>query len=160
MLLGVLSDSHDNVPLIKKAIQVLKEKGTELVLHAGDYVAPFAAKVILESFEQFLGVFGNNDGEKLILNKISNGNIKEGPRVEIVKDKRIFLAHDLSYWESLARSGDFDLIVSGHTHIAEIKRLGNTLIMNPGELGGWLYGRSTFGLVDLESMDAEIIELT
>lgn len=160
MLIGVLSDSHDNVPLIRKALGILKEKGAELLLHAGDFVAPFAVKVILESFERFLGVFGNNDGEKLLLNKISQGNIKEGPRIEVIQDKKIFLAHDLPFCDSLAKSGDFDLIITGHTHLAQIRRIGSALVLNPGELGGWLYGKSTFGMVDLDTMEAEIIELT
>jgi hypothetical protein len=34
-----------------------------------------------------------------------------------------------------------------------------TLIVNPGEVGTWLYGKSTLALVDLNKMEAEIIEL-
>jgi predicted phosphodiesterase len=35
----------------------------------------------------------------------------------------------------------------------------NTLIVNPGEVGTWLYGKSTAAIVDLNKMEAEIVEL-
>lgn len=159
MIAGVISDSHDNCHLIKRAVEVFKEKGVEIIFHAGDYVAPFSLRPLLESFQNLVGVFGNNDGEKLILAKASEGKIKEGPRTEIVAQKRILIGHDLPYRDSLARSGDFDLIISGHTHVPEVKRLGDTLLLNPGELGGWLYGKSTVAIVDLTLLEAEIITL-
>ena len=36
MLVGVMSDTHNHLPLIDKAVKKLDEK-VELVLHAGDY---------------------------------------------------------------------------------------------------------------------------
>jgi len=45
MKIGVISDTHDNLPLIEKAVKIFNEKGVKLVLHAGDYVALFVVKV-------------------------------------------------------------------------------------------------------------------
>lgn len=159
MLIGVLSDSHDNLPMIKKAVEVLKRRGVDLVLHAGDYVAPFSLKPLLDSFGQFIGVFGNNDGEKVVLGQISRGAIKDGPRAEIIGDKRILLGHDIPYAESIMKSGDFHLLISGHTHRPKAEKFGAGVILNPGELGGWLYGKSTMAIVDLDTLSPEIIEL-
>ncbi len=41
MLIGAISDTHDNLPKIEKAVQNLNEQKVGLVLHAGDYVAGF-----------------------------------------------------------------------------------------------------------------------
>ena len=41
MLIGAISDTHDNLPQIEKAVQILNEQKVGLVLHAGDYVAGF-----------------------------------------------------------------------------------------------------------------------
>jgi len=49
--------------------------------------------------------------------------------------------------------------VHGHDHVAKIAKVGGTLIVNPGEVGGWLTGRSSFGLLDTETLEAEIIDL-
>ena len=47
----------------------------------------------------------------------------------------------------------------GHTHQPEIRKEGQTLIINPGECGGWLYGKSTVAICDLKSQTAEMVEL-
>ena len=43
LLLGIISDSHDNLPKIDAAVAKLNASRVDLVLHAGDYCAPFAA---------------------------------------------------------------------------------------------------------------------
>ena len=47
MLIGVMSDTHDNVPLIEKAVALFNDRKVGFVIHAGDYVAPFALIIIL-----------------------------------------------------------------------------------------------------------------
>ncbi len=39
MILGIISDSHDNLPKLKKAVTLFNKKNVSLVLHAGDYIA-------------------------------------------------------------------------------------------------------------------------
>jgi predicted phosphodiesterase len=53
----------------------------------------------------------------------------------------------------------YRLVAYGHTHRASVQKLGDTLIVNPGESGGWLYGSSTVAIADLDALEAEIIEL-
>ena len=67
--------------------------------------------------------------------------------------------HEHHIIDALADSGHFDLVIYGHTHKPDIRKVRNTLIVNPGEVGTWLYGKSTAALVDLNKMEAEIIEL-
>ncbi|HIE47776.1 TPA: metallophosphoesterase, partial [Candidatus Bipolaricaulota bacterium] len=43
MLIGAVADTHDNLTLLRQALTLLKERGAELVLHAGDFVSPFVA---------------------------------------------------------------------------------------------------------------------
>ncbi|RLI45996.1 YfcE family phosphodiesterase, partial [Candidatus Bathyarchaeota archaeon] len=43
MLIGIMADTHDRLPLLDKAVKRLNEEKVKLVLHAGDYVAPFVA---------------------------------------------------------------------------------------------------------------------
>ncbi|MFQ6056041.1 MAG: metallophosphoesterase family protein [Methanosarcinales archaeon] len=47
----------------------------------------------------------------------------------------------------------------GHTHKNDIRKIHNTLVINPGEGGGWLYGDKTLAILDLEKMKAEIIRI-
>jgi putative phosphoesterase len=83
MLLGVIADTHDNLPKIEKAISVFNRKRVSLVLHAGDYIAPFSLLPFRKLNCDYLGVFGNNDGEREGLTKISEGRIRESERQEL-----------------------------------------------------------------------------
>jgi len=61
--------------------------------------------------------------------------------------------------DALANSGRFDIILSGHTHSMEIRKYKEVLIINPGELCGYLTDKPTFAIIDTETMKAEIIEI-
>ena len=65
MKIGVLSDSHDNVPMVKKAVELFNSEGVELVIHAGDFIAPFVVAAMGDLKCRVVGVFGNNDGERI-----------------------------------------------------------------------------------------------
>ncbi len=61
--------------------------------------------------------------------------------------------------DALAESGKFDIILSGHTHNMVNRKENGVLIINPGELCGYLTNKSTFAIIDTETMNAEIIEI-
>ena len=58
----------------------------------------------------------------------------------------------------IAKSGDYDIVVYGHTHEIDIQK-GESLLLNPGETGGWTTGKATVAVVDLETLEATIHEL-
>ena len=63
-LVGLITDTHDNKYAIEKAVTLFHEREVGLVLHGGDYIAPFNARWMADLTVPFVGVFGNNDGEK------------------------------------------------------------------------------------------------
>ena len=170
MKIAVVSDTHDHMNNILKAVSIINEKNVDALIHCGDYVAPFVKKWfdgLNESIKKnFYGVFGNNDGEKLFL-KQNLGQICEFAQNgnELIMElggKRIFASHmpRQQTIDALANSRSFDIILSGHTHYLSNKKLDNgTLVINPGEVCGYLTGKSTFAIIDTEKMESEIIEL-
>jgi putative phosphoesterase len=159
MKIGVISDTHDNIDRIKQAVALFNERNVSLVIHAGDFTSPFSLIPFRDLIAEYIGIYGNNDGDRLLLNERSKGKIHRQPHKFIYNDKRIVVMHEPDLVEDLAASGHFDMVVYGHTHRARIERLYNTLIVNPGEAGHWLYGKATVALVDIERMDGEIIGL-
>lgn len=158
MLIGIVSDSHDNLPAIRKAVEEFNNRDVSLVLHAGDYISPFAVEEFGRLNCELHGVLGNNDGEvEGIKEKIKKiGKIHEVPANLEVDGRKILLSHK-------PLDGDFtkifDLVVNGHTHQPKINKNNECLTVNPGECSGWLTGNKTVALVDLEEMEAEIITL-
>jgi len=160
MLVGVIADTHDNMNMLKKAVDLFNERGVERVLHAGDYIAPFTAREFQRLNCKLEGVFGNNDGEKFGLVKrfAGFGELHEGIHQLELNGKMIAITHYPDIAETLASRGSYDVVIYGHTHRAEIKQ-DKSLVINPGECGGWLEGESTVAILDLESMQAELVKL-
>jgi hypothetical protein len=96
----------------------------------------------------------------LLLQERAGGNIYNQPHIFKLQSRKIVVMHEHHVADALADSGHYDLVVYGHTHKADIRKIKNTLLVNPGEVSTWLYGKSTVALVDLEKMEGEIIELT
>jgi uncharacterized protein len=154
-----MSDTHDNLILLKKAIELFNDRKVGYVIHAGDYTSPFTLKLFKALKCKYAGIFGNNDGDKLLLSERAEGNIHNQPYIFTLEGRRIVVMHEHNVADALADSGHFDLVIYGHTHKPEVRKVNNTLVVNPGEVGSWLYGKATVALVDLEKMEAEIIEL-
>jgi hypothetical protein len=157
MILGILSDTHDNIPKIIKAVEFFNSKKVDFVFHAGDFVAPFTIDRMNGLACEWRGVFGNNDGEKNGLKAKSKGRIRHPPLRIKLKGRNVALVHDIKSLD-LAKDGS-DIIIFGHTHKPEVVLRPRRLIVNPGECGGWLYGRSTIALVDSDSLRARIIKI-
>ncbi|NPA06752.1 MAG: metallophosphoesterase [Chloroflexi bacterium] len=151
MHIAVLSDTHDNIWTLTRALPQLRT--ADIVLHAGDWVAPFILKRLAEGLAAPIhGVFGNNDGERRGLAALAN----QYDHVHLHGDfaflefggYRIAVVHYPELAQELARTGSWDLVVYGHNHQAREVRQGSTLLLNPGELFGGLTGRSSWALVD------------
>ena len=159
MLIGIMSDTHDNVTFTKKAIDLFNSRKVEFVIHAGDYTSPFTLKLFKELKCKYAGIFGNNDGDKLLLQERAEGNIHNQPYIFILHERKIVVMHEHHVVEALADSGHFDVVIYGHTHTSDVRKVKNTLVINPGEVSTWLYGKSTVSIADLDKLEAEIIEL-
>jgi len=161
MKIGIISDTHDNLSQIKKAVEIFNRGKVELVLHAGDFVSPFTALGFKNLNCPLYGVFGNNDGDKLYLQvKFKGiGEICPVPYEIDIDHRNIIMLHKEKLINNLAESQKYDVIIYGHTHRTDLRKIGKTLIINPGECGGWLTGKSTIALLDMETLEAKIVEL-
>ena len=167
MKIAVISDTHDHRDNILKAVSIMNEEGVDALIHCGDFVAPFVKRwfdtLNNNIKENFMGVFGNNDGEKIGLKNVL-GQICRIESLEIIKEldgKKIYVTHMpiKGTIDALISSGKFDIILSGHTHEVVNKKENGVLVVNPGEACGYLTGKATFGIIDTDKMEAQIIEL-
>jgi hypothetical protein len=163
MLVGIISDSHDNLPALEAAVKLLNREGVEHVLHAGDMVAPFAASKLAKLEAKLTCVYGNNDGERALLAKRlteMGASIADFAELELA-NRKIAVYHGTvaAITSALVASGRYDLVVTGHTHKIEVSRSNACVAVNPGELCGYLTGKRTLCILDLKSLKAEVIEV-
>ena len=162
MKLGFFADTHDNLPLIEKAVSAFNQKQVDMVIHLGDFVSPFFIKAVNNLGARLVSIFGNNDGDKLMLTarfKERGFDIFHPPHSVNMNGNKILMLHEPFELEAFIRSGAYRVVTYAHTHVPEIRKEKGCLVVNPGECGGWLYGRSTLALVDPDALEGEIIEL-
>ena len=156
MKIGIISDSHDHHKNILAAVKIFNEQKVEYVFHAGDIISPFAAKAFSEvKGSKFIAVFGNNDGERLILAstvKGFGGEISDGPYTTQIEEKKIFMTHKPYMLEEVIGSGRYDMVIYGHTHKRDIRKAGQSLVINPGETTDWLSKEPGVVILDLDDM--------
>jgi putative phosphoesterase len=162
MKIGVMADTHDRLPAIAELLRRFAEEGVAVVLHAGDYCAPFALDPFITAQLPMAGVFGRNDGDVEGLRAAAQTamgiELFESPHSFKLGEHSILLVHDIGevHERSLAQHA---FVFHGTTHQQEMKTRGDTLIINPGEACGWVNGAPTAAVVDLDSKHVEFIKL-
>ena len=164
MKIGLLADTHDRLPAIAELLKRFEAAGVTMVMHAGDYSAPFALRPFREASLPLVGVFGRNDGDRegLLAAAASlpaGGEIFESPHSFEIGGVNLLVVHDVS--DVLPRSLDAHaIIIHGCSHQAEMRTRGDSLLINPGEGCGWLTGAPTAAILDLPTRTVEVIKLS
>ncbi|HHB91779.1 MAG TPA: metallophosphoesterase [Thioploca sp.] len=161
MKIGIVSDSHDNIPSLCAAIADAKYRGAEAILHCGDIVAPSTLGKVQQYGLPLHVIHGNNNGDLYVLSKLSNTSNSKifyyGQDASFtLNEKRIFIVHYPHYARAMAITGDYDLVCCGHSHNISVKNIINskgteTIVCNPGTVGG-VGAPVTYLFGDLESM--------
>lgn len=168
MLLGIISDSHDNLYALKKVLLKLLEQKIDLVIHLGDIISPFTVKLMKEILKDIkvLAVKGNNDGDVYQLATLFsqyNWVFRSEPGVVEINNRKILVLHGYSgikdtekLVNAWARSLDVDIVLYGHTHQYVLDNVEGRLVLNPGEVCGYLTDKVSYAIIDLKTLKAEI----
>ncbi len=159
MKIGVISDTHDRLPTFRRAVALMRRLQVSAIFHAGDYVAPFAAQLLAPEVLPIplYCVYGNNDGERPGLKNLLPG-IVDGPLKATLGERTLVLHHFVD-WLKPDQIVDADVVITGHTHTVVNDVKNGKLFLNPGECCGWVNDRATVALLDLTTLQAEIIEV-
>jgi len=158
MRIGVLSDTHDRLPAIRAALERFSQLGLHPLIHPGDIVAPFAARVLATWPGELYVTFGNNDGERAGLQKVLP-QIQDGPLFISRNGKTILVQHFID-WCRAEDVRKADVIITGHTHEFGVHEKDGRLFLNPGECCGWVTGHCTIAVLDQDKRQYEQIEIT
>lgn len=162
MKIGIISDSHDNIWRLEEALPYLKT--TDLVLHCGDLISPFVVHQLAKGLENIPihVVWGNNDGDKMTVAKIAQtytGFMIHGEFMDLdLNGFRVAMNHYPAIAKKLAQTNQYDLVCYGHDHTAHQEKVGEAILLNPGELMG-MNGRSTLAFFDTDTRRVELVEV-
>ena len=161
MRIGVVSDTHNNMKNVRRIVELLNGAGVDRVVHTGDITQAKTLEVFAHLTVPMYGVFGNNDEERDTLEAAIDRygfQFCEPPLTATWAGRELIVVHDpLEFDGHLAEQ--HHLALHGHTHRYRLERFGaQTTIFNPGECAGHMAGYNAIGVVDLVTMEAELLK--
>lgn len=166
MKIGIISDIHDNAHNLVLALDKIYKIGNiEKIIFLGDFVGAAIAGLLCSSSIPVFAIWGNNDGDKCLITKFANekgSNLQLGFEIYDfleVDNRKLFLTHYPILAKPMANSGEFDAVFYGHNHLKNKEKIEECLVLNPGEIGAYKTGISSFAIYDTKTNDAEIIEI-
>lgn len=129
----VISDTHVRAfPELPGGIQQAV-RGTEWVVHCGDFTSVGVLEEIRRLIPHFVGVFGNADPSNIRQRLPHQAAFKlEGRRIVVIHPH--WGEHPDGLEKELAlRFPDADAILFGHTHEPCNVKINDTLLLNPGQ---------------------------
>ena len=136
MLIGLCSDTHDDLGLARGAVETFESAGVDAIVHCGDVVAPFTAAAFDVGVE-FHAVYGNNDGEPALAGTVEGFGSHHGESARLTfdgVDLAVYHGTSEQLVEALVDCGAYDYVVRGHTHERTCGERDGTVHVNPGGL--------------------------
>ena len=155
MIVGVVSDTHNNIKNIENIIKIFNKEKVDLVIHTGDISKAETLRLFSELSCPMTGVFGNNDRTEKGLKEVCyeyGFNFQNPPLSLTLENKKIAVFHEPELIDSyIKKFVDVQLIIHGHTHRYREDTLNDIIIFNPGESAGFLKGKNALGIIDLDN---------
>jgi putative phosphoesterase len=165
MKIGIVSDTHNNLKSVHRIVELFNEAGVERVIHTGDITQAKTLDVFAHLTMPLYGVYGNNDeGERQSLEAAvaAHGFLFQDPPFMLEWHQRsIIVVHDQLEFNGHL-NGSHDLALHGHTHLYRYEEIdirgSRQIVFNPGECAGQMVGFNAIGVLDLETLAAEVIK--
>ncbi len=163
MRVAILSDTHDHIPNLRAAVKFCNAYSVTMLIHSGDLISPFMLDILAEFGGAIHLIYGNNLGDQHIISQscgtkfptISHhgilGAVEAGGR-------KIAFTHYPQMARGLASQRLFDVVCYGHNHLHKVEKVGETMLINPGELLG-KDDQPGFCILDTETLKVERIEV-
>ena len=159
MRIGVISDTHNHLPTVARIVELLNAARVARVVHTGDITQAKTLRALAALDAPLYGVFGNNDVERELLGAAcaEHGHVFVDPPLRVAwAGRRIAVVHDPRELDALDLSR-VDVALYDHDHRHALERRGSALCFNPGECAGHLPGYNRIGVLDLATLEAEIL---
>lgn len=161
----IISDIHGGLNELNKVLDIYTKEHCSKLLILGDlfnYGIDLNRKDIVNRLnlmkDNIIAVSGNCD------NNISD-ILFDMPYINKVNlnNKIITLTHGHLYTKDYLSKIDSDIILTGHSHVADIETINDKLFINPGSISKSRRGDNSFAIIDenkvtIRNLDNEILE--
>ncbi len=161
MRIGILSDTHNNLPNLRAALSRLRQAGIDTLFHLGDVTTPETVREL--SGFRVIHLVGNGDylsGEirraLLDMNPESYSGMVWAGELGGVSIAATH-GHIPGKFDELVASGKHAYVLKGHSHRRMDETRNGARLLNPGALGGLKPQERSFLILDLGSGEAQFV---
>ncbi len=159
MKVAIFSDSHDNEYNIDIFVKWVCNVGVDKIICCGDISRVETLDCIVKQYSKEVHfVTGNADEDDdfmEIAKSISGVSYYKRFGELDIEGIRIAFVHYPGEAKKLAKTGKYDYVFYGHTHVPWKDKVDNCYVVNPGTLAGMFY-RATFAIFDTETRELEL----
>lgn len=164
MRIAIFSDTHDNIFNLRAAVRYCNAYGVSTVIHCGDLISPFMLPVIAEFGGAVHLIYGNNMGDQHLIAQRCGTTFPTLTHHGILGAMEaggvtIAFTHYPEMARGLACQGRFRVVCCGHNHRYGVERLGECLLINPGELLGAEAPPPCFAILETATLEVERVEI-
>jgi len=165
MKIAIISDIHENFHNLVLALQEMEKQHIEQIICLGDLMNSGVAKLLAAQKIPVFMIWGNNDGEKVeitLASKKENSSLTVSTNVYDFLEfggQKIFISHYEDLAQPMAKSGEYDAVFYGHTHIQQKEKINNCWVVNPGEIAAGKTKKATFAVYDTIKNEVVIVLL-
>ncbi len=163
MRIAIISDTHDQIANLRSAVTYCNSYNVQMLIHCGDLISPF----MLDELAKFGGavhlIYGNNVGDQhlissrcgIVFSSISHHGVLGAVEAAGI---RIAFHHYPVMARGIAAQGSFEVVCCGHNHRYQVEKIGDTLLINPGQLLG-MDEQAVFAVLETATLDVEKVEI-
>jgi putative phosphoesterase len=160
MKIAIISDSHDNIPNTEKFLDWASQNNIGTIIHCGDVDSPsLIEETISPKFSGAIHlVYGNASHRDLfeeLSDRLGQVNLHGDQGTLVVDGVSIAFCHFPGEANTLSKTGKYKLVFYGHTHKPWTEKIGDTVLVNPGTLGG-VFSKASFAVYDTTSHNLEL----
>jgi len=162
MKVGILSDTHDDLPNLQATLEILQAEGVTKIFHCGDVCGPDTIRA-LSGFEVWIAQ-GNMDRDlglaRAVKEMLGRGRLAWLHRPTL-NGYAVAMIHgdNEKVLGNLISSGKHAYVFHGHTHRRRDQTIGHTRVINPGALGGTRRQSRSFCILDLATGEMRFVKL-
>jgi hypothetical protein len=162
MRIAILSDTHDDLAALERAVRILQAEGIEILLHCGDLCGPAVVEA-LAPFDAWIAR-GNMDRHPELAPTVREvfgaGKLADRHRLTLDGHSAALVhGHREAELRRIIASNGHAYVFHGHTHRRRDQRIGRTRVINPGAVGGMPWQQRSFCILDLTTDEATFPEV-
>lgn len=140
MKIGIVSDTHGMARRLRGAIDLLVERGAQVLVHCGDLGSPQCLDELVRAGVTAYAVAGNTDRDPEYLKQHADAigvNFLDAAIIVPLGNDCLLAAthgHDARVLAALATSRKYRYLCHGHTHSQRDEQIDGVRLINPGAI--------------------------